>query len=297
MNIKTITNKNKEKFVLFCKKHRKNLDDSFLYDEDLDDFEINEENPTYAICNDDDKIIAVVSLIIDNYFKKAKAARLRIFYSEINNINYYSALLNLILNHTIELDKIYLYVPMDNNDLLSSISSLGFKITRYSYVLVRDSNDIPSYVLPDNYSIKTFENGDEDIWCNIRNICFSSIKGSETAITTDDVKKMVTSNYNIESGMMILYHNEKAVGIIRGSNDVFEDSPILNIGPLAILPEYQKKGLGRGLIRTMLNFAVKNSYNKTILSVNAENEKAKSLYLKEGFALVESLACFELEVY
>jgi mycothiol synthase len=66
----------------------------------------------------------------------------------------------------------------------------------------------------------------------------------------------------------------------------------MNIGPLAIIPEYQGKGLGRILLRASLRFAREKSYKRTILCVNAENERAKALYNQEGFRQVEAVACY-----
>ena len=70
----------------------------------------------------------------------------------------------------------------------------------------------------------------------------------------------------------------------------------MNIGPLAILPEYQGKGLGRQLLRASLQFAKENSYKRTILSVNGENERAQALYIQEGFKQVEGVTCYQFEL-
>lgn len=67
----------------------------------------------------------------------------------------------------------------------------------------------------------------------------------------------------------------------------------MNIGPLAIIPEYQGQGLGRLLLRASLQFAKEKGYHKTILSVNGENERAQALYVNEGFRQVEGVACYE----
>ena len=70
----------------------------------------------------------------------------------------------------------------------------------------------------------------------------------------------------------------------------------MNIGPLAIIPEYQGKGLGRILLRTILNFAKDKNYKRTILCVNAENERAKALYIQEGFKQVEGVVCYKYDL-
>ena len=45
---------------------------------------------------------------------------------------------------------------------------------------------------------------------------------------------------------MILYHNEKPIGLVKGSKDEYEGMPIMNIGPIAIIPQYQER-IGQNL--------------------------------------------------
>lgn len=127
----------------------------------------------------------------------------------------------------------------------------------------------------------------------MRNAGFAKLKGNETPVTPEMVAKMVSSNDFIEGGMKILYHFGKPIGIVRGADDKYENAPIMNIGPLAVIPEFQGLGLGRLLLRASLQFPKEKNYNKTILSVNGENDKAQALYLKEGFRQVEGVACYE----
>ena len=61
---------------------------------------------------------------------------------------------------------------------------------------------------------------------------------------------------------------------------------------IGVHPEYQNKGLGRNLLRAAINFTYNNKINKNILCVNADNERAKNLYIKEGFSQFEGFACF-----
>lgn len=83
MRIEALKNNEIRNFIDYCKKHRLEIDDSFLYDEDLRNFEANEENPTYIIKDEAGEVKAAASLIIDDYFRRGKKARFRIFHSEI----------------------------------------------------------------------------------------------------------------------------------------------------------------------------------------------------------------------
>lgn len=284
-------------FVEYCRKHRKEIDDSFLYDENLKNFEPNNENPTYIVIDDKAQIIATASLIIDDYNRRGKKGRFRIFHSEHEDIECYKVLMEAILNHRTGLHKVIIFVLEVNETLIRFIEELGFSVERYSYLLVRDVIEVPEFSLPEGYEIKSLVSGkDERIWCEVRNAGFANLQGNETPLTPEMVKKMISDEDNIEDGSMILYHRGKPIGIVRCTNEEYYNSPIMNIGPLAIIPEYQDRGLGRILLRASLCFAKGKSYERTILCVNAENDRAKALYVQEGFNQVESLACYKYEL-
>lgn len=293
MKVEVLKNERIGDFVKYCEKHRLEVDDTFLYEEDFKDFVPNEENPTYIITDQQGELIAAASLIIDDYNRRGRKGRFRIFHSEIEDIECYKILMQAILKHTDDLDKIFVYVQVVNKKMMEFIEGLKFYVDRYSFLLVREDLEVPEFSLPEDYEIKPFILGkDEKIWCEVRNESFAKLKGSETPITPEMVAKMISAEDNIEGGSMILYHKERPVGVVRGTMDEYEDSQIMNIGPLAIIPEYQCKGLGRSLLRASLRFAKEKFYKRTILCVNAENERAKALYIQEGFKQVEAVACY-----
>lgn len=297
MKVEALGNEKVEDFIGYCRKHRSEIDDSFLYDEDLKNFQHSHENPTYIVIDQQEKIIGAASLIIDDYHKKGRRARFRIFHSEVEDIKCYKMLMEAIIKHTKGLNKVFVFIPIENIKLIEFIEELGFIIERYSFLLIREDLDVSDICLPNGYEIKTFRQGiDEEIWCEIRNAGFAKLQGSETPITPDMVSKMIFDSDYIEGGLMILYHNEKPVGIVRGASDEYENSPIMNIGPLAIIPEYQGKGLGRNLLRASLKFAREKAYKRTVLCVNAENERAKNLYIQEGFKQVEQVICYKYDL-
>ncbi|WHY67627.1 GNAT family N-acetyltransferase [Neobacillus sp. SuZ13] len=281
-------------FIEYCRKHRNEVDDSFLYEEDLKEFTPNAENPTYIVLDEQGEIIGAASLIIDEYNRRGQRARFRIFHSEVEEPDIYKELLRGLLKHTEGLRKIYIFIPLNNQRLISVMTQLDFSVERYAFLLVRENSDVLEWSIPQDYRIQSFRSGvDEKIWSEVRNAGFAKLKGNETPVTPEMVAKMAEGNDYLEGGMKILYHLETPVGIVRGADDEYEGAPIMNIGPLAIIPEYQGQGLGRLLLRASLQFAKEKGYHKTILSVNGENERAQALYVNEGFRQVEGVACYE----
>jgi mycothiol synthase len=294
MRVAALENVRVHDFVVYCKKHRKLVDDSYLYDFELRDFEVSEENPTFIILNQQDEIVGAASLVMDDYHKRGKRARFRIFHCEVDDLQLYEQLLQAVLKHTAELDKVFLFIPVVNNKLIEIIQGLKFTLERYAFLLVREDSDDAEVNLAEGYEMRAFQKGqDEENWARVRNAAFATLKGSETPITTDGVTKLLHDEDYIEGGMMLLFHQGKPVGVTRGADDEYENAPIMNIGPVAVIPEYQGRGLGRILLRTALKFAKKKGYNRTILSVNGENERAQALYIQEGFKQVEAVVCYE----
>jgi mycothiol synthase len=294
MMVEALKNDRVADFVAYCKKHKMEIDDSFLYDEDLKNFEPNEENPTYIAINDTGEIIGTASLMIDDYNRRGKKGRFRIFHSEASDMDCYNMLMKAILKHGEGLDKLNIFVPIVNSRLMEVFEKLNFSTERYSFLLVREDLEIPKLNLPEDFEIRPFRVGmDEEIWCDVRNAGFAKLQGSETPTTPELIAKMNSGEDYIEGGLMILYHKQVPVGVVRGSMDEYEDAPIMNIGPLAIIPEYQGIGLGRNLLRASLSFAKEKGFNKTILCVNGENDRAKALYLQEGFKQVEAVVCYK----
>lgn len=297
MRIEVLKTARIKDFVKYCKNHRAEVDDSFLYEHELNKFVPDVENPTYILTNQNGEIKAAASLIINDYNRRGKRARFRIFHSEINDITYYDLLMQALLKHTEGLERIFIFIPFANRSLKDIMERLNFSVERHTFLLVREEQDIPEYSVPGDYLIRSFRRGeDEENWCKVRNAGFATLQGSETPATPKMIEEMTSSDDYLEGGMKFLFHKEKPVGVVRCADDEYEDAPIMNIGPLAILPEYQGKGFGRLLLRAALQFAKEKSYKRTVLSVNGENDRAQALYIKEGFKQVEGVTCYIFEL-
>ena len=293
MNIEFLTENRLTDFVNYCKNHRSEVDESLLCDEDLYNFKIDENNPTYLLTGEDAQVIGAVSLCIDEYHRRGKKARIRIMHSVLQELSAYELMLNEILRHTADLNNIFLFIKEEDLASADIFSKLCFKVERYSYVLVRPAIQIAEPTFPENYQLRIFRPGkDEEAWCNIRNVAFSKLAGSSTPMTSDMVTKMINSDNHLDGGMLILYHGEAPVGIVRGTRELEEGEYVTFIGPLALIPEYQHKGLGKNLLRAVINFGIKKDMPKSMLCVNAENQRALELYLNEGFEKLEAVVCY-----
>lgn len=293
MNIEYLTEVRYTEFIDFCLKYRNELDDSFLYEEDLKNFQPDEDNPTYIVLNDQSNIIAAVSLLKDSYYKRAKKGRFRIFHSVEPNVQIYNLMLNNIKNHTSDIRDVFLFIQEDNHVVQKIFQSMLFTIERYAYFLTREPMDNKQVSLPNGYTFETFEFGrDEEAYLYVRNAGFATLKGSETPMSVEEIKSMGTKDDYLEGGIFLLYDKEEPIGVVRSTKEFYNNEFVINIGPLALIPEYQGKGLGRQLLRKALEFGQSINFPKAVLSANADNERAVQLYTKEGFKKEESLVCY-----
>ncbi len=297
MKTENLTQERMGGFISYCKSHRKEVDDSFLYDEDLGRFKLGEENPTYLLIDKDENIIGVASLIIDEYNKKCKKGRFRIFHSITNNLEYYREMLREILKHTEEINKIFVFVKEEEKGIINILNSLNFCIERYSFLLKRDVEPIGETIFPEGFNLKTFEfNRDEEHWCEVRNAGFAKLKGSETPRTPEMISEMQYDRGLLPGGMKILYNLDEPVGIVGVSKEIEEDIEYAFIHSLAVKPEYQGKALGKNLLRAALYHGKTLNIDRGMLTVNGENDKALSLYLKEGFYKDEVVICYNYDI-
>lgn len=292
MQLIQLTETELSKFLLFCQTHRSEVDDSFLYKEDLDGFLPGPDNPTFLL-TDNNKIIAAASLMTDGTFERSRKCRFRIFYSEIEDFNIYESLHLAVTKGIIGFNSVYLFLNTLQDGIVSIFTRLGYHLDGYSFLLVRHKQKAPHGAVPKDYQVRPFRPGiDEKAWCLVRNTAFSKLRGSSYPIQPEDLNKRLSSPGQIKDGMIMLYHKEKPVGVVSCEADELEGKPAFNIGSLAIIPEYQSQGLGRLLLRKALLLAEELGFDRQVLCVNAENENAKRLYEQEGFVQIEAVGCY-----
>lgn len=291
MRVKRLGVERVQEFINYCKNHREEHDPSYLDNEELENFKLNDYNPTYVLLDEKDKIIGCVSLMIAPEMG-AKRGRFRIFHSVETDISPYKLMLEEILPYTKELKSVYLFIPRQRTAVREILELLEFRIRRISYILEVNSDDMVSPKFSQEYEIRPLKYGnEEDMYCNIVNKCLSVLP-DYCDITSEQVKKEKTSSLFGHIGHRLLWKDNKPIGAICVTTDDEDGIEEAGISNLAILPEYRGLGLGKNLLRAGVNFAKEIGIEKIWLCVNGENEKAARLYLSEGFKEVSGLICY-----
>lgn len=289
MEIYRVDSGNISAFIDYCRANRNHLDDTFLIDEELENMKPESEDPSF-IAIEGDKVIGAVSLKMDPYLLRGNRARFRIFHANPASPQVYASLFSAIRTHVDKVKKVFLFLPETAMEERERIAALGFSVERYAYLLTRKNIPAGDVSIPEGFSFKEFVPGiGEKDYCHIRNTAFSGLAGSETPLTEDEAGKIAARDDYLPGGIQFLTHNGSPVGLVRVAKEYYNGNHYALIGPIALLPAYQKKGLGRQLLRAGLQTGRKFGLGQAILSVNAENEQAVRLYTSEGF---ETDECF-----
>lgn len=296
MEILKLTNKYLKDFKEYCSKYSDVHDESYLYTEDIDEFEIGEKNPTVLLI-ENNNIIGVLSLMMTDYFLKAKKYRVRIFHCESTVEEHYKALLDNIFPLSHEVENIEMFIPRSLTKVQNILKKLDFNYFRTAFLMERVNKPLLKETFPTGYDLKPFRSGkDEAVYKDIRNIAFKNLEGSQTPITEEDVVRLTTDTYLLKDGAQILWHNEKPIGIIRVLYDTYNNKDYGFVAPIAIIPEYQGRGLGLELLKAAIRVGQDSNYNDSLLSVNGENENAIKLYLKAGYEIDREMSCFRRNI-
>jgi len=73
-------------------------------------------------------------------------------------------------------------------------------------------------------------------------------------------------------------------GVTVGYAMAFASGDEADIVNLAVMPEYRRRGIGRALLQMLLWHLRQAGVKSSFLEVRSSNEKAKELYISEGFS-------------
>jgi len=278
-------------FIDYCRIHEKDHDESFLSEDELENFNI-DDNVTCLLLDDDESLIGVFSIMLK------RKGRVRIFHVVRDDAQAYKMLHDAMipqLRDVLKIEKYNLFIPEHKNSIIDILQNSGHIFERYVYVLERDISPIKAPQFPSGYELKQMK-FPEDVknWATIRNEAFISLDGF-TNYPEDFFSSMNEESDYIKEGTLILWKEDIPLAIIKVSKDIQGDETFGFIGPIAVKPEFQGKGFGRNMLRAVVRLTSDFGW-KSSLCVNAGNEDALKLYLTEGFKKVEALVSLNYNV-
>jgi ribosomal protein S18 acetylase RimI-like enzyme len=201
-------------------------------------------------------------------------------------------MLDEILKYSTGLEYIWAFLPEDKKETGNIWMKLGFRIDRYSFLMMRFTNDDIKAGFPEGIYLEQVKNEkDKNDFCDIINICFENIAGHRR-LTFDIMDSWEKEPGHWNEGLMLLKKDGTSIGTVRLQIDDDEHGRSVFLESLAILPEHQRQGLAAKILRESCRITMELGLNKLFLSVNAENESAADLYLREGFKKISTYVCY-----
>jgi mycothiol synthase len=261
-----------------------------------DDYMLREDEPAYLLLDDAGIIHGAAVLMNHKAYAEAESARFRMFHCDVQYDINYRLLLDEILKHTSGLNDIYCFVEDNRTGIRDSWERTGFTIKRYSWVLKRITSGYTQPEFPQGYELRTFRPGmDEEAWCDIINESFAEMQG-HTQLYPEKIGEWRKDPSYIADGMKLLWHGNNPVGTMALIKEDENNEEVIFIEAVGILNSYQGQGLGKNMIRAGIEFAENFGTKHVMLSVNAENERAAELYLKEGFRKDALFICYSYKL-
>lgn len=130
----------------------------------------------------------------------------------------------------------------------------------------------------------------------------SQVEGLHTRfMTSDDLAKvwaLETELFPVDAWPLSMFVDELALTDTR-DYWVVEDAdrivaycglmcvlPLADVQTIAVIPEYEGRGIGTHLLRTMIARAIDQSATDLLLEVRADNPRAQGLYERHGFEVI-----------
>ena len=292
MRTEPVGSGNRSRFVEYCARYGREHDESYLPG---DDFVFSSDGPAYVLM-DGDSVVGAVSLLRTQSYVDARKGRFVVFHSLVPSAARYSELYRAIGEHFDGLDKVYLFVPRDKEDVVAALGALGFRPERMSFVLVLPQPEERQADLADGFSILPVSREDRaalQAFADVMNLNFGDSAGHVEA-TADVVRGWFEGDGYVERGLALLYSGELPIGTACLFRDEDGDSGVIEF--LSVLEGFRGRGLGRQLLRHQVNLARASGLTSLCLVVNGENDSAIALYLSEGFELEETVVCYSRAV-
>ena len=292
LRLERVTEASDARMLSYCAEHGLEHDASFLPGHD---FGLSPDYPAYLLLKEATPVGAVV-LMRSSRYVAVRRGRFSILHSALGSQDAYSMLLGAIRPHFEGLRTVYMFLPEKRRDTGLILTQLGFHIERYSFVLRRQAPAATQAAFPSGCIVQHLAVSDRPgiaEFAECVNAAFSHLEGHIDS-SADDIGAWFEAKGYLEGGICLLRMNHEPIGTICVMRED-EDSQSADISALGVLSGHRGVGLGRALLRYAITFALGQGLHSVVLSVNAANEAALTLYKSEGFVIHETMVCYSLD--
>jgi mycothiol synthase len=273
-------------FLAYCRAHRFDHDESFLDEHSLSLFVPGQEEKAVILRDEAGAVRGAASLMLGPSQREMHRARFRVFHAEAGGESEYRAMFGALFPVEADFRECCLFLPGKAEAAARVVQGLGFRVDRRSWLLARSLRGPVAEPSLAGISLVPLDPSDSGLvraWCDVINDAFHGMAGHST-MTPASLAALLDPAAEFSGGNLIAFDAQHAVGLVAVKKDTDEASGTqAYLGPVAVIRERQKKGLGRALLCAGLSAAKARGFASCVLTVNAENEKALGLYVAEGF--------------
>ena len=135
------------------------------------------------------------------------------------------------------------------------------------------------------YTIRTFNpSEDKDLWLALNNKIFTNHPDQGNWALADLENRMAETWFDAEGFFLAVKGNE-IVGFVwtKIHQDLVNQDPVGELYVVGVDPDHAHQGIGRAVSVTAINYLITKGLKRSMLYVDADNEKGLGLYTSLGF--------------
>ena len=155
---------------------------------------------------------------------------------------------------------------------------------RHILKIHRSLNDLLPTAKHD-YTIRTFNPAaDKDLWLALNNKIFTNHPDQGNWALADLENRMAETWFDAEGFFLAVKGNE-IVGFVwtKIHQDLVNQDPVGELYVVGVDPDHAHQGIGRAVSVTAINYLITKGLKRSMLYVDADNEKGLALYTSLGF--------------
>ena len=155
---------------------------------------------------------------------------------------------------------------------------------RHILKIHRSLNDLLPTAKHD-YTIRTFNPAaDKDLWLALNNKIFTNHPDQGNWALADLENRMAETWFDAEGFFLAVKGNE-IVGFVwtKIHQDLVNQDPVGELYVVGVEPDHAHQGIGRAVSVTAINYLIEKGLKRSMLYVDADNEKGLGLYTSLGF--------------
>lgn len=145
--------------------------------------------------------------------------------------------------------------------------------------MLRDHlDDLPEVVVPDGYALRTYEEGDDQAWCDI-------MEGNVGQNWTPEkfVEKMSSDPRFSPDGLFFITHDGTPVASACAWRPTIEETIVGDVHMVGAFESHRGRGLGHAINAAVLHKLKEQGFQKAHLKTDDWRLPAINSYLKAGF--------------